>query len=168
MSITLRELVGWSGVVAARDPGLPGLVIDEGVRPDDGDALPVYHVLADLLGPTTAPRRIRSTAPSGIGCIALGVGRGVRVILANLAPSQRTIRVRVPATGPSRVRTLDHSTLETAVRDPGRFRAARTSLRTDDGIVTLRLDAYGIACIDIAGDPVSAGASVPPPAGRNE
>lgn len=147
-AVTLRDLAGWSGVVAAAQPGLPTLVTDDGLEPGAGDVLPVYHVLADVLGLGGGVRRLRSTAPTGVACLALAAGRRRRVLLANLTPAPRVVRLRFPGSSRPSVRILDERTLPTAVRDPVAFHAdPGQPLDGPEGWM-LEIGPYGLARID--------------------
>jgi hypothetical protein len=147
-AITLRELAGWSGVVAAAQPWLPDLVVGDGTTLDDGSVVPAYHVLADVLELGREVRRLRSDSPPGIACLALASGRRRRVLIANLSPAGRRIRVRIATTRAVRVRVLDEETSGAAMCQPATFRADPGTEHNIREWVTLDLSPYAIARID--------------------
>ena len=148
-SITLRELAGWSGVVSARQPWLPRLEGHGGSTLGDEAVLPVYHVLADILESGSRARRLKSDAPAGTACIALAEGRRRRVLVANLRPSPRDVRlVMALETDAVEVRMLDERTVREAMHEPAAFRARTGTTSGDRGNTMLRLPPYGIARVD--------------------
>lgn len=118
LAATYYETTGWRGVMEGeggsplpeRFPSLPGAVF------------PVYHALADIggfAGGEVVPSR--SSDPLRVEGVALRKGDRTRVLLTNLGPESRTVRLagRVPAE--ARVRRLDADNVERAMRSPESF-----------------------------------------------
>jgi hypothetical protein len=156
-SVTYYETTGWRGVMeratgGARSDWLP-------TRP--GWVFPLYHVLADVgecAGGSIVPSR--STDPLCVDGLAIRWAGGVRVLLANLRPE--TVPLSVHDVGRRvRVRSLDETTAEAAMREPARFRAEAGELRESaGGRLDLDLLPYAVITIDTADDrgPLSASA----------
>lgn len=129
-SATYYETTGWRGVMetatgsppAARFPSIPGAVF------------PLYHVLADVGefgGESVWPSA--SSAPLQVESLALRSGNRWRILLANLSARPQIVRVTGAELGGSaRVKRLDESSADAAMRQPERFRA-ETGLLMETG-----------------------------------
>ena len=99
---TLHEAAGWGGLVGAQHADLPPPPLPPGVP------YPAFDVLAALAGTGGAARR-SVTAAVGIAALAVERPDGIRLLLANLEPSERTVEVVRPegaAPGPAQVDAL--------------------------------------------------------------
>ncbi len=149
-SITYYETTGWRGVMET-EAGSP---VPERFRSLPGGVFPLYHVFADageLAGGAVLPAR--ASAPLAFEGLALQRDGRVRVMLANLGPQPRQVRVRCPSLGPQvRLRYLDETNALEAMHAPERFRAEAwqpASVAAGELVVGLRPFAY--CCIDSAG-----------------
>jgi hypothetical protein len=138
-SLTYFETTGWRGVIEAADgpplperfPSLPGAVF------------PMYHVLADLAefvdGPVDLCRCSRLLEVE-----ALSFSRETRrtTLIANLSSWPQVAAVPL---GPGRVRVLDATTAELAMRSPEAFRR-HPGARLESS--ELHLGPYAVARID--------------------
>ncbi len=116
-----------------------------------GAVFPLYHVLADVCefaGGEVVPTV--SGAPLRIEGLAVRKGGRTRLLLASFAHEPRRVIVRGLA-GRARVRLLDETNAEAAMREPELFRAGAGVLtQTDAGALELRLPPYAVARIDTA------------------
>lgn len=125
-STTWYETIGPRGIVAsaAADAGepIPGRTRRlPATWP--GSVFPVYHVLRDVAAWRTA-EVLSPDLPDGalVGALVLREGGTTGGLISNLTP--RRLEVTLEAwPGPSAVRRLEHRTIETAMREPERFRA---------------------------------------------
>lgn len=165
--ITYYETAGWKGVMETpqgsplpqKFPSLPGAVF------------PIWHVLADIgefQGGEVLP--CLSSDPLDVECLMLRAGLRRRMILANLSTEPQSIAVSTSLLSSApRLRLLDASSVESAMRNPEAFRTAPSppalgsprevsrrallgsavaALKPRNGVVRLQLDACAIACID--------------------
>lgn len=149
-AVTYFEAAGLRGVLrGGDDASLP-----EPIRSAGGRVVPVYHVLADAAGFERAHvLPARSDRPLEICALMLEGERERRVLLANLTDRPRVAEIELPGS-PSgvRVRRLDETTAEEAIRRPEAFMRQRGhGLETEDGVVRLSLLPYGVARIDARG-----------------
>src|SRR5207244_3975743 len=116
--VTFYETTGWRGVME-RESGSP---LPEQFRSLPGAVFPLYHVLADA-GEFSGGHVIRSSTsdPLALQCLALRRGERLRLLIANLSPEPREVTVH-GLTGPARMRLLDETNAEEAMRDPEIFR----------------------------------------------
>ncbi len=144
-SATYYETSGWRGVMErARGSPLP-----EVYRSLPGAVYPLYHVLADVgayaggeVVPTASSEPLRAVG------LALSKGEGTRLIVANLCPDVQRVEIRGLAAR-VRVRPLDETHAEEAMRRPEAFRAQWGEARTTaDGTLALALLPYAVARVD--------------------
>jgi len=145
--------VGSIGALAAA--GAASLTFYETVGPRgvlmEDEALPPYHVFADLAARGRAPLlRCAPGDPLSARGIALEAGEGARVLAANLEPRGREVLVSGLSGTTARVRRLDEATVELAVSEPERFGAESSTEPIDDGALRLELGPYAVATIDAA------------------
>jgi len=134
-SITFYETTGRRGVV-------------DNAR---GSVFPLYHVLADaaeFAGGIVLP--VKCTEPLAVAGVAFRLGAKSRVLLANLGPETRTVRLegfRWPAH--VWLKSLDEKSVKGAIASPVRFRAA-PSRRVDSSgrSVELTLRPYSFVRLD--------------------
>ena len=147
-SLTYYETTGWRGVME-RAAGSP--------QPDlfrslPGAVFPLYHVLADVgeyAGGSVIPSR--SSNPLQLDGLALRQDGHTRVIIANLSPEQRRVRVQ-NLDGLVQARFLDETNAVQAMIAPEAFRATPAeSLPVVDRQLTLDLLPYAIVRLDTAG-----------------
>ncbi len=144
-SATFYETLGWCGVIE-RDEGSPlqGLF-----RSIPGGVFPVYFVVA-ALGESKSGviLRTRIGHPLSVSCIAAENSGRRRVMLANLTPNRQRISLR-GLSGECRLRRLDETNVEHAMREPDRFFADNGDvIRPNDGSASLSLLPYAIAIVD--------------------
>lgn len=144
-SVTCFETTGWHGVMeteaGSRAPNL--------FRSIPGAVFPIYHVLADV-GEWASPEVVPSASSDSLaveGIVILGEGRR-RAILANLTFEYRSVRIEGWHT-PARLRVLDESNAERAMRAPEAFRAqVGDPIRPSGAAIELTLGPYAIARVD--------------------
>jgi hypothetical protein len=148
-SVTYYEATGWRGVMAtaagsplpSKFPHLPNAVF------------PLYHVLADV-GEFAGGEVIQSQSsdPLKLEGITLWKGNRSRVLVANLSPQSRYVRIRNAGFG-NRIRVLhlDEVSAARAMHSPEEFRGARPGLiETRGDVVEIALLPYALARIDPA------------------
>jgi hypothetical protein len=144
-SATFYETHGWRGVqLAAGDVGLP--------PPFDrlaGVVFPLYHVLADACGARGAPLLpVATSAPRELAALAFDLGEHVLLLLANLTPDERLVRVG-KLSGEVWVRTLDDASADVAIWMPDVWREGRGApLRSVNGQIEINLGPYATARIE--------------------
>jgi hypothetical protein len=146
-SATYFETTGWRGVIETEaGPALP-----EAFCSWPGMVFPVYHVLADLgewrAGDVVAAR---SSAPLAAEALAVRVDGGQHVLVANLTPAPR--RVRIPSIRSAEValRRLDERSFAQAADDPEAFRARSEQAAAGKTGLELELAPFGIVRLDAA------------------
>ena len=82
---------------------------------------------------------------------ALAAAGVVTVLLANLTAATRDVRVSVAgaAPGPARLRVLDEHTFELAAAGFEDFLTTGTDVRSTEGAVTVTLNPYAVARLDV-------------------
>jgi hypothetical protein len=146
-SITYYETTGWRGVMETA----AGSPVPERFRSLPGAVFPLYHVLADaseLAGGAVLPSR--ASAPLAFDGLALHRDGRMRIMLANLGPQPRQVRVRCPLLGLQvRLRYLDETNALEAMRSPDQFRAeAWRSVSVAAGELVADLQPFAYCCID--------------------
>jgi len=141
-SVTLGELTGWRGVIAASQTGMPRLPCP------DGTPFPVFDLLADIAGFGPCPDVLPVTTPPGIAVLALRQSGRIRVLVANLKPTAQRVSVRFRHAEGTVVRGLTAARLES---EP-------TTVADDVGVsshsgrlVSLEMGPYAIARVDRQG-----------------
>jgi hypothetical protein len=114
---------------------------------------PLYHVLADV-GEFAGGEVIQSQSsdPFKLEGITLRKGNRSRVLVANISPQSRYVRIRNAGFGKRiRVLHLDEVSAARAMHSPEEFRAARPGLiETRGDVVEIALLPYAVARIDPA------------------
>lgn len=147
-SITYYETHGWNGLMETEkgspSPELFGSVAD--------GVFPLYHVLADVNELAAGNVEPLWSADSLRVCgMALRFGRRRRVLLANLTPRIQPVVLPAAIAGRrARVRLLDETTFEEAVRSPEAYRRKLGNLTEASGDkLRVTLLPYGVARIDV-------------------
>ncbi len=146
-SATYYETTGWRGVMEAED----GSPLPEVFRSLPGAVFPLYHVLADL-GAFVGGAVVPTAASDALKVDGLAVRKEGRtcVLLANLTAQPQQVRVGNLHTA-LRVRALDETNAEEAMRAPEAFRAEQgTLLQANGGVLELTLRPYAVARIESA------------------
>jgi hypothetical protein len=144
-SATYYETTGWRGVMERE----AGASLPAQFRSWPGTVFPLYHVFADVgefAGGEVLPTR--SSDPLKIVGLAVRQSDQMRVLLANFR--QEPVRAHLTALGPVvRVRSLDETNAEEAMRSPEVFRAhAGAEERTAGGRLALDIRPFGLVRID--------------------
>lgn len=116
-----------------------------------GSAFPLYHLLADA-GEFAGGEVLQTAVGDRLGAAALALHKDgqTAVLLANLRPAPQPITLRLAA-NQVRVRRLDETNAEEAMRSPEAFRAAPGEVLTmQDGKLVLEMLPYAVARIDLA------------------
>lgn len=143
--LTFFETTGWRGVMET-EAGSP---LPEVFRSLPGGVFPVYHLLAEVgefAGGLVLP--CRSSEPLAVDGLALRRGDRRRVLLANFcAESQRVLLTGLE--GQARLRRLDETNAEVAMRSPEQFRRQPGEQRPiPAGGLEVELLPFAIACVD--------------------
>ncbi|MCI0746364.1 MAG: hypothetical protein L0Y58_13260 [Verrucomicrobia subdivision 3 bacterium] len=112
---------------------------------------PLYHIFADIAEfPTQGIYSTRSTHPLQAEAITLFDGRErKRILVANLTGHPQEIKVKSGAV-PARVRYLDETNAEEAMKDPENFRKQPDqTLQPVAAKIELQLKPYAIARLDV-------------------
>lgn len=150
-ALTYYEAVGWRGLMEASD----GSPLPDKFPPVDGGVFPLYHVLGDVAafaGGEILP--LHSSRPLAVAGFALRKDGAHRILVANLTDDVQVVEVEGP-TSPSRVRVrmLDETTAEAALREPAAFRERSGQLReADAGGLRLSLLPYSVSRIDLVSE----------------
>jgi hypothetical protein len=122
-----------------------------GVMETEG-VYPLYHVLADVLDFAGGDvRRSKSSVPLAVESLVLRKANRYRVMVANLTPEARVVRVAWPGTGSAtvQVRKLDDRSVQEAMRSPENWRLRPgAAMQAVSGVLDLALSAYAVATID--------------------
>jgi len=146
-SITYYETTGWRGVME-KEAGSP---LPETFHSFPGCVFPLYHVLADVgeyAGGQMLP--LVSSDTLKVDGLALQRDGKTRVLLANLSPQLQQVSVQDLGQR-ARVRHLDETSAERAMRSPREFRATESWIVQDcerEGALGLKLLPYAVVCID--------------------
>lgn len=143
-SLTFFETVGWLGVIE-RDSGSP---LPELFPSMDGGVFPLYHPLADALEFADGEAKaIASNAPLTAEGIWLQLNGRSCVLAANYTASVQPLTIQ-GVSGSWRVRYLDESCVEWALRDPTSFRATSGALQSagPDGLRLTLLPYATVRC----------------------
>jgi len=117
----------------------------------ESDVFPMYHVFADIA--EFGARQIYSsycTHPLQAEALTLFDSRGRRrILVANLAGEAQEIKIK-SGTTPGRVRFLDETNVEQAMREPEAFRKVPgTATQPISAKLELKMLPYALARIDI-------------------
>lgn len=108
-SLTYFETTGWRGVIeraaGPRSPAFPSV---------PGEAFPLYHVLADVCELRGVElQTCEASDPLSI----VGLAAGTRLLVANLEPRPKTVRI-VGMSGPARLLRLNDNTVPGRTEEP--------------------------------------------------
>jgi hypothetical protein len=144
-SVTLCETVGWTGLLE-RESGSPA---PARFRSRPGMVFPIYHVLADLTEWRDGTL-VECASGDPLAALGLAVRRpdGWGLLVANVTPLARRVRVTGPAFASARVRHLDAATGPDAAFSPERFRGSWAPLSVGPDGLELELAPYAIACVE--------------------
>jgi len=148
-SVTYYETMGWRGVMEV-EAGSP---LPSQFHSIAGAVFPLYHVLADMgefAGAEVIP--LSSIAPLKVEGIILQKAGRVRILLANLNADPQFVRLIYPSLPQYvRVKRLDETNAEEAMRSPEPYRAAPGLLQETAGKqLALSLLPYSVCRIDSA------------------
>lgn len=144
-SATFYETTGWRGVIEL--PG--GSPLPERFRSIAGAVFPLYHVLADA-GEFAGAQVIATSTSDPLRLDGLALRRDglLRVLVASLSARSQPVLVRGLG-AQARVRIMDETNAEAAMRWPERFRAqAAAPIATNGGTLALELRPYALVLID--------------------
>jgi hypothetical protein len=148
--LTYYDAVGPAGVIES-PAGSPSPA-EFFSRPDT--PYPLAVVLADACG--LAGGQVRGLAgvdPLQVAALAVSRRETITVLLANLTAAALEVRIAVPGadTSPARLRVLDERTFEAAVTGFERFLASGADILETEGAVTVTLNPYAVARLDVTG-----------------
>jgi D-apionolactonase len=148
-AVTYFRLSGPSGLVNPHAPDAAATV--GGSRSVAAvKATPVYHVLRDVAGWRGADvLDAISDAPLCVGALAVRHQRGVGLLVFNLCATRQRCVIRGLPDGDSWVRALDSSSTSHATSDSEGFRCSGESRSVLGGTLSLELDGYAVARVDI-------------------
>ena len=146
-SLTYYETTGWRGLMET-DAGSP---LPAAFPSEPGVVFPMYHVFADIAefgGRQVYPTH--STHPLLAEGLTLFDAQGRRRILAaNLTGDPQELKIKT-GTCTARVRYLDETTAEQAVRQPEEFRKSKGEEQASvSGKIELKLLPFAVARVDI-------------------
>ncbi len=88
----------------------------------------------------------------GYDALALRSDGRIRVLVASFHDDERMVRIELPAAQVASVRYLDETTYGEAGGDPDFFRGSGGQhLMANDGVFSVRLLPFAVACLDIQG-----------------
>ena len=123
-------------------------------RPDT--PYPLAVVLADAASVGGGLiRTLTGLDPALIAGIAVTTGSdqaGTTILLANLTAERRDVQVALGGHSSARARILDEHTAESAAADLPGFLASRSDLPASEGAVTVTLEQYATARLDLTGE----------------
>lgn len=145
-SVTLYETTGWRGVMETEK----GSFLPEQFASFPGGVYPLYHPLADLPADRAQVLVTHSSHPLDAEALALRLPDGrLRVLLVNHAEACREVRVTGLPGAVARLRTLDLTNVERAMRAPEAYRtepAARAPI--SEGALRLPLEPFAVVTLD--------------------
>jgi hypothetical protein len=146
-TVTYFETTGWRGLMETEvGSPMPGKFCSI-----PGAVFPVYHLMAEV-GDFTAGADVLAVASSDnlkIQGLALRSGEQAKLLVVNLTPAQRAVTVRgLP--DHVRVRLLDETNIEEAMRTPEAYRRQPpTACTTVKSGLKLDLFPYAVATLDL-------------------
>jgi hypothetical protein len=146
-SLTYFETTGWRGVMET-EAGPP---LAEKFPSAPGTVFPMFHVLADIAEfPGKQIYPTHSSHPLLVAGLTLFDTRGRRrILVANLTGEPQDVKIKT-GTCRARVRQLDETNAEAAMRDPETFRAQVDAAKESvAGKIEIKLLPYAIARVDI-------------------
>ena len=146
-SLTCYETTGWRGLMET-DAGSP---LPAEFPSEPGVVFPMYHLFADIA--EFGARQVyptHSTHPLWVEGLTLFDAKGRRrVLAANLTGDPQELKIKT-GTCSARVRYLDETTAETAVRRPDEFRQQPGEMKESvSGKIELKLLPFALARVDI-------------------
>jgi len=118
-SVTFCETAGWRGVLET-DQGAP---VPQKFPSVPRGVFPIYHFFADVAefsgGESLASV---STRPLAVNALLLRNEHRIGVLIANFTDTKQTVKLAGMPAEPNRMRLLDASSADLAVRDPDAFR----------------------------------------------
>jgi hypothetical protein len=151
-SVTYFETVGWRGVMERERGGLA----PKEFRSIAGGVFPLYHALADVSDYAGGEvQRVVSSEPLRVDALLLRREENLRLLLMNFTDAYQVVRVDVPELGRFvRVKSLDASNAEAAMREPESYREASGRLvETEGDFVRLTVAPHGILRVEPASLP---------------
>ncbi|MDX2970139.1 hypothetical protein PWY87_21290 [Kribbella solani] len=148
-SLTYFDTVGPHGVLEAEQRAYDADVFAS--APDR--AFPLAIVLADLAalrGAVVSTPAVEHGA--GLAALAARTRSGCTLLLANLGRDDTLAKIEVGPGAFGTLRTLDESTMQSAIEQPRTFVNSSTSWRSTTAELAVRLTAYAYARIEIGGD----------------
>jgi hypothetical protein len=147
-SLTYYETTGWRGVMET-DAGSP---LPAAFPSEPGAVFPMYHVFADIA--EFGGRQIYPTHSShpllAEGLTLFDANKRRRILVANLTGDVQDLKIKT-GTCTARVRYLDETTIETAVRRPEEFRQQPgVEKESVSGKIELNLLPYALARVDLS------------------
>lgn len=146
-AVTFYETTGERGVMETEQvPSLP-----EQFASFPGGVFPLYHVLADLAGSRAEVLGTRSSRPLEAEALALRAFDGqLHLLVASHADTAQTVRLTGLPVIAARLRILDLSNVQQAMRTPESYRAeAWTRMEVTEGCLELELEPYAVATLEL-------------------
>ncbi len=146
-SLTYYETTGWRGVMEQQN----GSPLPEKFRSIAGGVFPLYHVFADIAEFAGGDVLASAVAePLAVEALALHKAGRTRILLANLTGRRQRVRLNYPGMTALRVRTLDETNVETAMRNPTAFQRQSGRMRqAKDGTAQVELLPYALVKMEI-------------------
>jgi len=145
LGATYYETTGWRGVIETEG----GSPLPRKFRSLPGSVFPLYHVLADVgefAGGEVLPSRSSHTLQ--VDGLPIRKNGRTRLVLANLSAEPQQVTVQGLGRH-ARVRRMDETNVEEAMRAPEDFRARSGQLQpTSAGTLALSLLPYAVVLID--------------------
>ena len=146
-SLTYFETTGWRGVMETE----AGPLLPREFPSEPGGVFPMYHVFADIA--EFAARQIYPTHSShqllAEGLTLVNAAGRRRILVANFTGDVQELKIKTGSCT-ARVRYLDETTAEQAVRRPEEFRQQAGTLQESvSGKIELKLLPYAVARVDI-------------------
>lgn len=143
-SATFFETVGWRGVMESAQ----GSPLPEQFPSLAGGVFPLFHALADVAAFREARiLPVESSQPLAVAGLALTESNTRRLLLANLRAEVQTVTLPDVA-GPVRLRLLDETSAERAMRTPDAFREEWQNQTAEADGLGLSLRPYAVATIE--------------------
>jgi hypothetical protein len=144
-SATFYETVGWRGVMET-EKGSP---LPDKFPSKPGVVFPLYHVLADVnqfQGGEVTP--LKSSSRLEVEGMLIRKNNAQRLLVANLSPEPKVVRVRSALGKALQLRMLDSENVAEAMNSPESFRAKPARRMDSAEVIQLGLLPYAIARID--------------------
>lgn len=148
-SATFFETTGWRGLMET-EAGSP---LPKEFPSEPGVVFPMYHVFADIaeFGATQVHPTHSSHPLLAEGLTLVNARQQKRILVANLTGDPQDLKIK-SGTCTAKVRYLDETTMEQAVRRPEEFRQQPgLTQESVSGKIELKLLPYALARVDVAG-----------------